>query len=108
MNNTRQQNIVPLLSNLEHLLKINDLWQDIQPEKNKLMSKAPFCCDTLAFEQWLQFVFIPKITNMVNKDIPLPTKIAITPMAQEAFKAHANQGNELILVISAIDSLLSQ
>lgn len=97
-----------LLADLIFELKSLNLWQIPQPSAAELSSSAPFCCDTLAFEQWLQFIFIPKIAMMINQHQPLPTKISLTPMAKEAFKYLSTSTKPLIDLIQKIDKTLTE
>ncbi|PKI17017.1 tRNA pseudouridine(65) synthase TruC [Colwellia sp. 12G3] len=96
-----------LLEALACELKSLNLWQIQPPRIDELSSNAPFCCDTLAFEQWLQFIFIPKITMMINQQ-QLPTKISLTPMAEEAFKHLSVNTKPLVDVIQKIDHTLTE
>ena len=102
------EHINTLLNNLVFELKSLNLWQISQPSAAELSSSAPFCVDTLTFEQWLQFIFIPKITMMINQQQALPTKIALTPMAEEAFKHLSMSAKPLIDVIQKIDRALAE
>ncbi|WP_232299956.1 YqcC family protein [Colwellia sp. MT41] len=94
-----------LLAALTTELKLLKLWQTQQPSAAELASSAPFCCDSLAFEQWLQFVFIPRITQLINQQQALPSKIALRPMAEESFKQLSAQA--LLAVINKIDQALT-
>jgi dTDP-4-dehydrorhamnose 3,5-epimerase len=78
-----------LLIRLTHVLVDAQLWQSSPIEVEKLLSTEPFCCDTLQFEQWLQFVFIPKLQQLVDGGLPLPTEVSIAPMAEIYFSKHA-------------------
>ncbi|PKG85848.1 hypothetical protein CXF85_03480 [Colwellia sp. 75C3] len=100
--------ITALLDTLAGELKSLNLWQTSQPSIVELSSSAPFCCDTLTFEQWLQFIFIPKITTMINQQQTLPTNISITPMAEEAFKHLSVNAKPLFDVIQKIDKTLTE
>lgn len=96
-----------LLVTLEQALREIGLWQASYPSADALSSSAPFCCDTLAFEQWLQFVFIPRMQALIDNRAALPTSIAICPMGEEAFKPHGKQAEQLINVLAEIDFALS-
>ncbi|MDW7547806.1 MULTISPECIES: YqcC family protein [Pseudoalteromonas] len=76
------------LDELEACLKAAGLWQDSPISAEALSSVEPFCCDTMAFEQWLQFVFLNKIRDMVAKGEALPTNMAIAPMAEMVLSDH--------------------
>jgi uncharacterized protein YqcC (DUF446 family) len=96
-----------LLEELTLALKLLNCWQTQIPSALALSSSSPFCCDTLSFEQWLQFVFIPKITQMINLGQALPNKIALTPMAEESFKHLSVQAKPLLVIINKIDKTLT-
>ncbi len=100
-------NITALLAQLSKALKQEHLWQLQPPSADKLLSSAPFCYDTLTFSQWLQFIFIPKMQLLITEKSVLPNKIALTPMAEEAFKDLASQSNDLLDVIAKIDKALA-
>lgn len=104
---TVSQNITTLLEALTRELMSLHLWQVKTPSVAELTSSAPFCCDTLAFEQWLQFIFIPKLTLMITQQQTLPSTIALTPMAEEAFKHLASNNEALLEVILKIDHTLT-
>ncbi|MBE8168114.1 MAG: YqcC family protein, partial [Shewanella sp.] len=70
-----------MLVDIEHSLKQQQLWSDTQPSVEALDSTTPFACDVMAFEQWLQFIFLPKMHWFIDNEQPLPTKVAIAPMA---------------------------
>jgi len=107
MKNSLHQDALVLLSRLAAELKLQQLWQDAGVPAEALASQQPFCCDTLTFEQWLQFVFIPKLGQMAEHDLPLPTNMALCPMAEEAFKSKGESVAELINIIGDLDELLS-
>ena len=96
-----------LLNELTIVLKSLNLWQIQLPSMAALSSNEPFCCDTLAFEQWLQFIFIPKLTVMINQGDSLPATISLTPMAEECFKYLASNTKPLLDVIQSIDNHLT-
>ncbi len=100
--------ITTLLAELTIALKQDNLWQLESPSIDKLSSAAPFCYDTLRFEQWLQFIFIPKIKQLIAEKSVLPNKVALTPMAEEAFKAIPSKAYYLLSIIGKIDKALAR
>ncbi|WNC69838.1 YqcC family protein [Thalassotalea nanhaiensis] len=95
------------LKDLAAQLKQVGLWQLERPSTQALSSSQPFCLDTLAFEQWLQFVFIEKLQAMIVADLPLPSKISVAPMGEEAFKSLGKNAADIISTLADIDELLS-
>ncbi|WP_434339114.1 tRNA pseudouridine(65) synthase TruC [Motilimonas cestriensis] len=100
--------LFPLLAQLKQSMQQAQLWQADIPSDEALASQAPFCVDTLTFAQWLQFVFHPKLSLMAEQQMPLPSKIAVLPMAEEAFKLETKPTDEVMRIISQIDTLLTQ
>ncbi|MFT5164748.1 MAG: hypothetical protein ACI9FJ_003357 [Alteromonadaceae bacterium] len=98
---------VLLLSDIQTQLELLGLWQSHRPTARALASELPFCCDTLDFHQWLQFILIPRMTALIDGRLPLPDKIAIAPMAEEAFKVTGASALSLIQTIRHFDRLLS-
>ncbi|KPZ57984.1 MULTISPECIES: YqcC family protein [unclassified Pseudoalteromonas] len=93
------------LNQLSTLLKKHKLWQITPIEANRLQSQVPFCHDTMAFEQWLQFVFIEKMQQLITLNQPLPQNFAIAPMAEMALVGKTGSG-EIIALLSELDAFL--
>jgi uncharacterized protein YqcC (DUF446 family) len=107
MNSSKKQQALLLLDQLSQELKALALWQDCRPTAEQMASKAPFHYDTLAFEQWLQFVFVERIAIMIENNQPLPSEISLFPIAMESFKSQGSKVNTLLAIIKQIDCLLS-
>lgn len=102
------EQIQSLLDALERELKQLELWSLVQPDEQALQSRLPFCVDTLRFEQWLQFIFIPKMQLLLDTASPLPTKIALLPLAEQVFNEGDKRFNRLLGIISALDSRFTE
>jgi dTDP-4-dehydrorhamnose 3,5-epimerase len=104
---TRSQHsqLILLLNNLAQELKSHQLRSQQTLSVQKLQNTPPFSCDTLRFEQWLQFIYIARLTILVAHQQVLPKNIAVVPMAEEIFtpKEHFR----LLDIIADIDELLS-
>lgn len=94
------------LIKLEQMLKQCSLWSNNVPSKSAMASSAPFACDAMAFEQWLQFIFIPKMYELIEFQQPLPTNMAIAPMAEHVWQGRGDYA-ELIRHLHDFDTLLS-
>lgn len=99
--------LAKLLLALEIEMQAASLWQADLPSTQALNSTQPFSCDTLTFTQWLQFIFIAKMTKLNSGKAPLPTSVSICPMAEESFKHLGAPAAKLVNVIADIDELLS-
>jgi len=104
----RRQLLACLMSELESALQVQKLWQSHRPSEQALASTEPFAIDTLNFSQWLQFIFIEKITVLLQLNLPLPTAMAIAPMATEYFKVQSCDSAEIIAIITRIDLTINE
>lgn len=95
------------LKTLEGLMRQAELWQAGRPDASALASPLPFCIDTLSFEQWLQFLFVPRMHALIVERAPLPTEIALQPMAEEMFGARP-ECQALILHLGCLDLCLTE
>jgi len=102
-----QTDIAELLIDMEaHLRRLN-LWEKIPPSTQALASSEPFCVDTLTLPQWLQFVFIPAIRQMIEAGETLPAQCGIAPMAEEFLREAGPGADALLVSLRQIDELLS-
>nr|WP_067298610.1 YqcC family protein [Marinobacterium profundum] len=103
---TRPQQLNLLLRQLEQELQTLQLWQQNAPSSEALNSIEPFCVDSLAFSEWLQWVMIPRFDAMIQQQRTLPGNSDIAAMAEEAFKGINADTAVLLDLIRQIDSTL--
>ncbi len=92
------------LAQLEDALKNANLWDSVEPKQALLTSTAPFMVDTLDFNQWLQWILIPKLTYMIEHNIPMPEVSNITSMAEVWLQQKKLNQPNLLIAIKAVDS----
>jgi uncharacterized protein YqcC (DUF446 family) len=97
-----------LLIDIEAHLRQMGLWQDEPPAPEALASTQPFCIDTLGFDQWLQFIFLPKMYQLLDVGADLPTECAIAPMAEEFFRGKMLPSLGLERTLAAVDRALTE
>ncbi|MDR0806129.1 MAG: YqcC family protein [Enterobacteriaceae bacterium] len=96
------------LTEVEQLMQQQALWRAIPPEISAFDSREPFSIDTMSPEEWLQWVFIPRIRAMIESHQPLPARIAIAPYYEEAFNPRPEDHQTLIDALKRIDALLNK
>ena len=69
--------IADVLLEVEASLRTHGKWDDHKPDPTALKSQIPFCMDTLSFEQWLQWIFLPRMKDTIEETKPLPAKSGI-------------------------------
>ena len=93
-----------LLLALQTELERQGLWSVTKPSAQAMASTQPFAVDAMAFEQWLQWLFIPKMSDCIACQ-QLPANCQIAPAAEVYLNAGDASG--IIAVLAQIDSLIS-
>lgn len=96
-----------LLQSLESELRSQGRWDATPPPPHALQSREPFAVDSLSFDQWLQWILLPRMHDLLVRQLPLPTDCAIQPMAEEVYGVDDPGGARIVLLIGRIDGLLS-
>lgn len=107
MNTSRTEPVSALLLEIRAEMEAQALWQSSPPAAEALASPQPFCVDTLHFTEWLQWLLIPRLQEMIRQEIPLPQGSQIHPMAEEVFKQMHNNTSRLLGLIEQLDAQLS-
>lgn len=108
MASNRHQQIGQLLVGIEDQLRQLQFWQNALPSAEAFASDLPFCYDTMAFPQWLQFIFLQKMHKLVLHISALPKACAIAPYAEEYFKSVDADTQTLSAHLAEIDKLLTE
>lgn len=104
MNPTKKETMRSLLIQLEAELQAHHLWDNEKPESVKVLkSQMPFAVDVLSPEQWLQWVFLPKMHDLIQSNQALPSNYALLPYFEETLKECPSE--KLLNLISQIDQL---
>jgi uncharacterized protein YqcC (DUF446 family) len=99
--------LAPLLDALQTELDRLNLWETVPPPARALQSTFPFCCDTLRFSQWLQWVFMPRTRALLDADGAFPFMSGIRPMAEEALAGCCWDAGRLLGLLGAIDQAIN-
>lgn len=101
---------IPLIADqlllIERQLRQLGLWTQQAPSAEALASQQPFCVDSLAFEEWLQWIFLPRLKSLLEANAPLPTASGIAPMAEQVFVGRALEVKGLIAALEEFDRLI--
>jgi len=101
------QQLNSLLLAVEQELCAMKLWDQHRPSAESLASTQPFAIDKLNFNQWLRFIFLPRMAEIAEAASALPENCSVAPMAEEFCKAEQVDGVSLIRHLAAIDALIS-
>lgn len=93
---------------IERELRQLGWWQSEAPSAEALASQTPFCVDTLAFEQWLQWILLPRMKMLLESDGPLPAVSGIKAMAEMAYREQPVKVRGLLDLLGEFDRVLTR
>lgn len=96
-----------LLQSLERELRLQGRWEPESPPAAALQSREPFAIDTLEFHQWLQWILVPRLQELLIRQLPLPDNCAIAPMSEEVYGDDDPAGKRITVIVGEIDHLLT-
>jgi len=97
-----------LLESLQKELSETNLWETDIPSPEALASEEPFCIDTMNLTQWIQWIFIPKLSYLIENHLALPEYSAVHEIAEESFKGMDVDMEKIVTLIKTIDETISQ
>jgi len=103
----RERALLAILDGLEAELRRVHLWDAKSPSRQSLTSRQPFCIDTLALSQWLQWLLIPRMRSVLAGECPMPTHSAIYPLAEDSFES-LEDSRTLLALIECFDQLITE
>lgn len=100
--------VAELLIDLECAMRQSQLWQKSAPAIEYQASTVPFAADCLAFTEWLQFVFLPKMHDILDSGSSLPERCAIAPMLFTEGCGKEGELRGLQPILEALDDAITQ
>ena len=94
---------------LEAEMRAADLWGAAPPSDEAMQSTLPFMFDTLRIEQWLQWVFLPRMHALLDARGALPGACGIHPLAEHEWQTRQLDPwpGAVLARLLQIDALLS-
>jgi|AntRauTorckE6833_2_1112554.scaffolds.fasta_scaffold16868_2 uncharacterized protein YqcC (DUF446 family) len=102
----RKKLIFKLITLLEIRLQQSGHWQVASPEPEAFDSQEPFCVDAMSLQQWLKFVFVPRMQALLDSPAPLPNQCSITPQVEMQLETASLE--QITEVTQAIDLLITE
>jgi len=101
----KRESIKQKVAEIEAEMKKINMWQTepLKPEQYNI-TKA-FGMDTMAFEQWLQFIFIPRVHEAVETN-SFPDSSMVVTQAIREFDGNS-EADHLVELLSEFDSLIN-
>lgn len=103
----RTPEIAEQLLLIECELRAQGWWAEHPPSDEAMASREPFCVDSMPFEQWLQWIFLPRMKVILEQGAPLPSVSGIQPMAEQVYGVGHAQTRMLIKLLGEFDDILT-
>ncbi|WP_455824223.1 YqcC family protein [Pseudomonas graminis] len=91
---------------IERELRVQGWWDEVPPSVEALSSVEPFSVDTLDFHQWLQWIFLVRVKQILEQDLPLPNASGITEMAEMVYADRPLESLGLRNALKKFDQLI--
>ncbi|HWV10658.1 MAG TPA: YqcC family protein [Pseudomonas sp.] len=102
----RTPQVAELLLLIERELRQQGWWSEVSPSAKALASQEPFCVDSMAFEEWLQWIFLPRMKVLLETGAALPKVSGIQPMAEQALAERGTRAKGVVMLLGEFDGLI--
>lgn len=92
---------------IEHELHKQGWWASEPPSAQAMASTTPFAVDSMNFDQWLQWIFLPKMKQILESGAALPNASGILVMAETVYVDRPQESRELRRLLAEFDQLIS-
>ncbi len=82
-------------------------WQETAPDSSAFASDKPFCLDTLEPLEWLQWVLIPRMHQLLESGQPLPQNFAVAPYYEMALDQAHPVRESMLAELLLLDALFA-
>lgn len=102
----RRAALAPEVDALEAELRRLGWWQSTPIEPERMNFRAAFGMDTMAFSQWLQFVFVPAAREILagRRDVPPSSSLAAHAVRE---LDGVDEAQQLCAILRAIDAAVN-
>ncbi|EPV1088715.1 YqcC family protein [Escherichia coli] len=95
------------LQALEALLREHQHWRNDEPQPHQFNSTQPFFMDTMEPLEWLQWVLIPRMHDLLDNKQPLPGAFAVAPYYEMALATDHPQRALILAALEKLDALFA-
>jgi uncharacterized protein YqcC (DUF446 family) len=88
-NSDKYEAALKSIQDIEAELKCIIRWSAIPPAAEKFIDMGAFGSKKMPFEQWLQFVLIPKVKAIINSAGSFPSSSSVSAFAYRTFDGDA-------------------
>lgn len=95
------------IGEIEDEMKRLHMWQDEPLKLEQYKITKAFGMDSMTFDQWIQFILIPKVREILDEGGTFPANSMVGVQALREFDSYPEAGN-LVRLLNEFDSLFNQ
>lgn len=99
--------VLKMINEIEAEMKKNGFWQDGPPTEEQYMFRQAFGADTMTFPQWLQFVLVPRVHQIIGEKGSFPNSSMVAAQAAVVF-ADNEKARDLVKLLAEFDALFNR
>jgi uncharacterized protein YqcC (DUF446 family) len=96
-----------VIDQIEAEMRAIGLWQPEALEPSRYEFSQAFAMDTMTFSQWLQFVFVPRVREIINAYGAFPAQSMVAAQAVREYDS-LPEASKLVSVLSGFDALIER
>ena len=100
------ENVLKKLTLIENEMKKINLWQKEPLKEEQYDFRAAFASDTMAYSQWLQFIFIPRVHQIIDEKGEFPSSSQVGTQAMREFDG-VYEAQKLVELLNDFDDLFN-
>ena len=104
---TRIANARKIIAEIEAEMKRTGYWSTQPLPAEAYDFRQAFAMDTMAFPQWLQFVFIPRVRQIIDEQGAFPSQSMVGTQAIREFDGDVN-AEQLVSLLNDFDRLFDR
>jgi len=98
-----RERVASLINDIEAEMQRNGMWQTDPLRPEQLQFTQAFGMDTMAYSQWLQFIFLPRVREAITTN-SFPSSSSVGTQAIREFDTVADS-DRLVSLLCEFDSL---
>lgn len=107
-----RQAVAEKIAAIESEMKRTGLWRSEPLPQEKYNFRQAFALDTMAFTEWLQFILIPRVKEILTTDGEFPAKSEVGAQAFREFVMYPaydeTQTERLLSLLNEFDALFAR
>lgn len=102
----KRRRLGEIADEIESEMKRLRWWQDDPPSEDEVLAGGAFGLETVAFTQWLQVVFVPRLRQAASGEFPVPSSSSVSTMAVREFDGYPEDTERLMDLLHEVDRVV--